>query len=223
VVLGVGIGAYREEFEALYPEAVLHRGDHAEEYLAALALLFSERRASYRGRYVRFEDVESNPKPLQDPLPILSGGNSRGARRRAASVQGWLPACLTPAEYQAGLAEIADAAGGMLPPEFEAALQLVVSVGPTHEEAVDRFASAQVYSHLTSLGDSTMRGRLDDDLATRNLVGTADEIAALVADYAAAGVGTFAGLLFAADTVDETFEQMAAFAEGVIATLGEPS
>ena len=223
MVLGVGIGAYREEFEALHPGSPLHRGDHADEYLDALALLFGERRASYRGRYVRFEDLESHPKPLQEPLPILSGGNSLGARRRAARVQGWLPACLNPAEYAAGLAEISGEAGGSLPAGFEAALQLVVAVGDTHEDAVARFVSAQVHRHLTSLGDSTMRGRLDDDLVSRNLVGTPDDVAGRVAEYAAAGVGTFAGLLFAADTVAETLDQMAAFAEGVIATTGETS
>jgi probable F420-dependent oxidoreductase len=217
MVLGVGIGAYREEYEALYPGAGIHRGDHAEEYLESLALLFRERRASYRGRYVAFEDVESSPKPLQDPFPILSGGNSPGARRRAARVRGWLPACLTPAEYAAGLEEIAGLAGGTLPAGFEPALQVVVALGGTREEAAERFESSQVHAHLTSLGRSTMRGKLDEDLARRNLIGTADEVCERVEAYAAAGVATFAGLLFAADTVAETVDQMAAFAEGVAA------
>ena len=95
----------------------------------------------------------------------------------------------------------------------------MVSVGATHEEAIERFVSSQVHAHLRSLGDATMRGRLDDDLALRNLVGTADEVAERVADYVGAGVGTFAGLLFAANTVAETLDQMAAFAEGVILPL----
>lgn len=220
MVLGVGIGAYREEYEALYPDASLHRGEHADEYLDALALLFAERRSSYRGRHVTFEDVESFPKPLQDPLPILSGGNSPGSRRRAARVHGWLPACLTPEEYAAGLHEIADMAGGAPGVGFEAALQLVVSIGETHERAVEHFESSQVHTHLTSLGDSTMKGRLGDDLACRNLIGTADEVSERIAEYAGAGVGTFAGLLFAADSVAETLDQMAAFSEGVIVRFG---
>jgi probable F420-dependent oxidoreductase len=219
MVLGVGIGAYREEFESLYPGAHLHRGDHADEYLAALRILFDQRRGSFDGQYVSFSDLESNPKPLQNPLPILSGGNSPGSRRRAATVGGWLPACLTPGEYADGIREITHLAGGKLPTAFEPALQVVVAIGPTHEEAVERFVSSQVHTHLTSLGNSTMKGRLGDDLATRNLIGTDDEICEQVAAYSTAGVGTLAGLLFAADSVPETLEQMDAFSSGVIARL----
>jgi alkanesulfonate monooxygenase SsuD/methylene tetrahydromethanopterin reductase-like flavin-dependent oxidoreductase (luciferase family) len=61
MVLGVGIGAYREEYEALYPHTPVHRGDHAAEYIEALEALFAERRASYDGRFVSFRDVESSP------------------------------------------------------------------------------------------------------------------------------------------------------------------
>lgn len=223
-VLGVGIGAYREEFEAMWPGSALHRGDHARQYLESLGALLGERRSSYRGTYVRFEDVESHPKPLQEPLPILSGGNSAGARLRAATLaHGWLPACLTPAEYATGMAQIVDAAGEAgrrLPAAFEAALQVVVSVADTRAEAVERFTSSQVYSHLASLGGSTMRGRLDD-LTERNLVGTPGEVADRVAAYAEAGVTTFAGLLFAAGTVGETLEQMERFAAEVIEPMGK--
>lgn len=219
LVLGVGIGAYREEFEAMRPTERAHRGDHAEEFLQSLQLLFGRRRASFRGRYVRFEDVESHPKPLQDPLPILSGGNSPGARRRAARYgHGWLPACLTPGEYAAGLAEIrstAEAAARDLS-GFEPALQLAVSIGDTHEQAVERFRSSQVYAHLRSLSRSTMRGKLDDDPATRNLVGTADAVGERIEEYRAAGVATFAGLLFAANTVAETLEAMERFSTEVM-------
>lgn len=224
LVLGVGIGAYREEYEAMWPGKKTHRGQHAAEFLESLGLLFGERRASFKGRHISFEDVESHPKPLQDPLPVLSGGNSADARLRAARYGfGWLPACLTPAEYRTGLEEITVAAGDadrVLPGDFEAALQLVVAMASTREEAVDRFRSSQVYAHLRSLSASTMRGKLDDDLAERNLVGTPDEIGERVAEYTAAGVGTFAGLLFAADTVAETREAMARFSEDVMEPFG---
>jgi probable F420-dependent oxidoreductase len=226
LVLGVGIGAYREEYRAMWPGSDLHRGDHAREYLESLGTLFGGRRSSYRGTYVRFEDVESYPKPLQQPLPILSGGNSAGARLRAATLaHGWLPACLTPAEYAAGMAEIteaADACGRALPAGFETALQLVVSIAGTRDGAVERFTSSRVHAHLASLEGSTMRGRLDG-LTERNLVGTPGEVADRVAAYREAGVTTFAGLLFAADTVGETLEQMEWFAAHVIEPLGEGS
>ena len=221
LVLGVGIGAYREEFEAMYPDRGLHRGRYVDEFLDALAILFSKRRASYSGEFIRFDDVESYPKPVQDPLPVLSGGNSPGSRRRAATMaNGWLPACLTPAEYAAGLDDIrrlgaeSDIAADR---PFEAAMQLVVSIHDRHEGAVERFRSSQVHRHLASLGASTMKGRLADSLEQRNLVGTPDDVGEQVQAYLEAGVETFAGLLFASDSVEETLDAMERFSEQVIA------
>src|SRR5207237_215343 len=59
VILGVGTGAYREEYEALFPDAKnVHRGTIVDEGMRALRLLFTERRATFRGTYVHFEEVE---------------------------------------------------------------------------------------------------------------------------------------------------------------------
>ena len=221
LVLGVGVGAYREEFDAMYSRRSMHRGRYVDEFLDSLAVLFSERRASYSGEFIRFDDVESYPKPVQDPLPILSGGNSPGSRRRAATkANGWLPACLTPAEYAAGLDEIrgleAESDQDTDRP-FEATMQLVVAMHDRREGAVERFRSSQVHRHLASLGASTMKGRLADPLEARNLVGTPDDVGEQVQAYLEAGVETFAGLLFAVDTVEEEFEAMERFSEQVIA------
>jgi probable F420-dependent oxidoreductase len=220
LVLGVGVGAYREELEATWPGRRLHRGEYVRESLEALAALLTERRSSYQGRWISFDDVESFPKPLQDPLPVLSGGNSAGARLRAATLAtGWLPACLAPAELARGVAEVralAEANGRVLPSGFEVAPQLVVSMGDTHEEAVRRFRGSQVYAHLASLGGSTLKdqaGAMED----RNLIGTPAELREQVAAYAEAGADTLSALLFATGTVEETLDAMQAFAEEVIA------
>lgn len=223
LVLGVGIGAYREEFEAMWPGRQLDRGEYAAECLEALQLLFTQRRASYQGKWVSFQDVESYPKPRQARLPVLSGGNAPGSRRRAALLAGgWLPACLTPEEVAAGRAEIAataERAGRALPPDFEVALQVAVSVAPTHEEALARFRASQVYAHLRSLSKSTLKGQDLADLEARNLIGTPDEVGERVLAYQEAGVDTLAGLLFASDTVEGTLEAMAAFAADVMRPL----
>jgi probable F420-dependent oxidoreductase len=219
VVLGVGIGAYREEYEACWPGVELHRGQHAQEALEALEALFTERRASYSGRWVRFEDVESYPKPLQQPLPVLSGGNAPGSRRRAALLgHGWLPACLTAEELADGVAEIHRTAaehGRELPADFEVAPQFAVSIGRTEAEALERFERSQVCAHMRSLSKTTLKGR-DERFSARNLIGTPEQIRARVHELAAAGVNTCSGLLFATNTVEETLEQMKLFAEEVV-------
>lgn len=225
VILGVGVGAYREEFESMYPGRPMHRGRQVDEFLEALRRLHGQRRAEYSGEYISFDDVESWPKPVQDPLPILAGGNSPGSLRRAAILaNGWLPACLTPDEYAAGLrkiGELREAANMALTGPFEATMQMVVAIGDTHEAAVEKFRSSQVYRHLNSLAESTMSGRLDDSLEARNLVGTVDEVRERVRVYCEAGVETFAGLYFAADTVEQTIDDMTQFAEEIIGpTIG---
>lgn len=219
-VLGVGIGAYREELLAMQPGRRMHRGEHAEEAILALRQLFTERAASYEGTWVRFEDVESYPKPRQDRLPILSGGNAPGSRSRAARLaDGWLPACLSPDEVRQGLASIqgeADQAGRHLPENFEVALQVAVSVAPTREAAIRKFEGSQVFHHLHSLTKTTLKDQGTDDLHARNLIGTPDQVREQVQAYQNAGVNTLAGLLFAADTVDQTLQDMQEFSAEIM-------
>ncbi|MFF5235324.1 LLM class flavin-dependent oxidoreductase [Dactylosporangium sp. NPDC000521] len=219
LILGVGIGAYREETEAMYPGRSMHRGRYAKEFLESLDVLLTERRASYSGEYISFTDVESYPKPVQTPLPVLSGGNAPGSKERAAKYgTGWIPACLTPDEVAAGVAEIRDTAekvGRTLPDTFDVAPQLSVSVGRTREEAWSRFEKSQLYAHMRSLSESTLKGR-QDSWFERNLIGTPDDIAEQIAKYDQAGVTTLSALLFAANDVPETLDMMAEFSETVI-------
>lgn len=217
-ILGLGIGAYREETEAMFPGAAMHRGRYATEYLAALEMLFTQRRAGYLGEYIAFADVESFPKPAR-ALPVLSGGNSAGAKERAARyASGWLPAVLSPDEVAAGLVEIqaiAVRAGRELPADFEVAPQLAVCLGRTREEAWARFERSQLCAHMRSLSGSTLREQ-QGQWAERNLIGTRDEILDRIRAYAKAGVTTLPALLFAANDIAQTLDLMREFAETVI-------
>ena len=213
----------------MQPGSRVHRGEHAAEAIEALIALFTEPTASYQGRWVAFENVASYPKPVQHPVPILSGGNAPGSRLRAARYgQGWLPACLTPGEVAEGMRDIRDqaaSAGRELPADFEVALQVGVSVAPTREQAWERFRTSQLHNHLTSLTQSTLKDQGVADLADRNLIGTPDDVLEQIEAYSEAGVNTMAALLFAADTVEETVESMEQFSETVIskASRGAPS
>jgi probable F420-dependent oxidoreductase len=221
-MLGLGIGAYREETEAMWPGRRMHRGDYAEEFMRSLDVLIEERRADFTGEYIAFSDVESYPKAIQRPLPVLSGGNSTGSKVRAGRyAHGWLPACLTPAEVVDGIADVRRAAEAVdrdLPDNFDVAPQMSVALGPTEQQAMDTFQSSQLYSHMRSLSESTLKGR-QADWAERNLIGTPERIIDQVGRYAEAGVTTLCGLLFASNDVDRTRDQMQQFAETVIAAV----
>lgn len=90
LVLGVGIGWSRDEFDALgVPFA--RRAARTAEYAAAMRTLWREDIASFDGEFIRFDSIRVNPKPVRDrQIPIVLGGNSDPALRRAATWgDGW--------------------------------------------------------------------------------------------------------------------------------------
>jgi len=90
LTLGVGIGWSREEFDALgVPFA--RRAARTAEYVAAMRTLWRGGSASFAGEFVRFDSVRVNPRPHEGrPIPIVLGGNSDAALRRAADWgDGW--------------------------------------------------------------------------------------------------------------------------------------
>lgn len=225
-ILGVGIGAYREEAEALYPGTRIHRGRHAEEFLQSLEVLLTERRSSFQGEFISFRDVENYPKPLQPRLPVLSGGNAAGSRERAARYcSGWLPACLNADELRTGVTHIrteAERIGRTLPADFDVAPQYSVCIGATRDQAMEKFGRTQLYSHMVSLSQSTLKGK-QSGVAERNLIGSADNICERIEEFRVAGATTMAGLYFAANTVDQTLEMMQDFSENVISRFRAPA
>jgi probable F420-dependent oxidoreductase len=96
VTLGIGAGYLEPEFRALGADFAT-RGPVTDEYLDAIAALWYDDQPSYHGRFVDFAGVDAHPRPLQRPVPIVVGGHSRAAYRRAvARAQGWYGYWLTP-------------------------------------------------------------------------------------------------------------------------------
>ncbi|MEW1567420.1 LLM class F420-dependent oxidoreductase [Streptomyces sp. NPDC093509] len=107
--LGVGVGWSAEEFEAL-GVPFTGRGRRTDEYIDVMRTLWADDPASFTGEFTRFDGIRVNPKPLRrGRLPMLAGGNSSTALRRAVShADGWygfnLPV-VDVAEHVATLAE----------------------------------------------------------------------------------------------------------------------
>ena len=85
-------GSYAPEFAAMgIPFA--ERGARLDEGLAAVCALWTERPASYEGRFYRFSGVTPEPGVVQRPHPPLWigawTGNERAARRVARFAAGW--------------------------------------------------------------------------------------------------------------------------------------
>jgi probable F420-dependent oxidoreductase len=92
LILGVGVGWARQEFEAL-GLPFQQRGAMSNEYLAVIKLAWTEDPASYTGRFVSFTDIQTAPGPLRVPHPpIWIGGGSDAALSRAVNHgQAWHP------------------------------------------------------------------------------------------------------------------------------------
>lgn len=87
---GVGAGWYRGEWDAAgIPFA--ERGARLDEAIAVARRLWTEPVVSHAGRFYGFPEVAFEPKPVQRRLPILAGGESPAALRRAATLcDGWI-------------------------------------------------------------------------------------------------------------------------------------
>ncbi|MEU3501738.1 LLM class F420-dependent oxidoreductase [Streptomyces hundungensis] len=92
LILGVGAGHVREEFEAVGADFD-GRGPALDETVDALrAALGPEEYPSFRGERFAFEGLGQRPRPAQRHVPIWVGGSSPAAVRRAAlRGDGWLP------------------------------------------------------------------------------------------------------------------------------------
>lgn len=220
--LGIGIGAYREEFLALQPDSKLERGDIVDEGGRALVKLLTERVASFEGEFYNYRDVELWPKPKQARMPILVGGNNLNNIRRAVEFgTGWLPAGLHVSKVREGVALLKEQAelAGRDWRDFEVAPQYIVRIDRDHDRALRDFEGSQMYKHLLSLKKSTLKNQGDIKFDESNLIGTPAEIIAKANALGDAGVTHLLGLYFAASSVPDLIDQMQMFAEEVMPHL----
>ena len=91
VELGLGVGWLEEEFNALGVPWE-RRGARNDEYIEAMRTLWSGPEVEFHGEFVDFPTVTCSPRPVQPTIPILVGGDSEVAIRRAARLaDGYFP------------------------------------------------------------------------------------------------------------------------------------
>ncbi len=116
VILGAGVGWFKEEFEALHAEAFERRGAVTDEYLQLMRACWTQEPVEWKGAYYRMGPVSAMPKPRQKGgIPIWVGGHTDAALRRAGELSdGWHPigqrppAMLLPEEYRDKVAIVRD-------------------------------------------------------------------------------------------------------------------
>jgi probable F420-dependent oxidoreductase len=93
LVVGIGAGWLKAEFDAVVTTPFADRGAVTDEYIDAFRVLWTEAAPRFEGRYTRFDSIVLEPKPVQRPYPpIWVGGEAGPAVRRAARVgDAWYP------------------------------------------------------------------------------------------------------------------------------------
>jgi len=217
-ILAVGLGAYREEFEAWaghrYPKA--HRGDMLEEGLAAFQCLINEKVSTFSGKYYSFTDLELAPKPKQKPFPLYIGGHNMAAIERAAKIGfGWLPGWRPfneIAERIQQLYRLAEA-NGRDPKEIEVAPQFSLLIGKTDQAAEKAYMESGLVAHRKSLAYT---GRDPAYQVTGNLVGSPQLIIDKIHQLKAMGVDHCSAMAIAVNSEQEYLEQIRWFAEEIM-------
>ena len=173
LVVGVGVGWMREEFEALGVPPFEERGAVTNEYLRIFKELWTSDNPSFQGKYFSFSNISFLPKPVQKPHPPLwVGGESGPAIRRAAQIcDGWYPIGANP-QFPMDTPELLQA--GMRRLEREA---LKAGRDPHEVEIIYR-------THDYEL---TREGGTDGD--RRFFTGSPDQVASDIRRYEELGVG----------------------------------
>ena len=89
LIFGLGVGWCEPEMRAS-GAAFGERGRIADEYLSAMRAVWTQSKPAYQGKYVAFEGVQAMPRPVQASIPIVVGGRTPPAYRRAVTQgHGW--------------------------------------------------------------------------------------------------------------------------------------
>lgn len=89
VIFGIGSGWLKEEFDAI-GATWEQRGARMNEMIEILRRLWTEEKVAYQGRFYQFDEVSFEPKPARKPVPIMIGGETPPALKRAARCgDGW--------------------------------------------------------------------------------------------------------------------------------------
>ena len=133
VRLGVGVGWCKEEYEQTGQD--FHtRGKRLDDMIPALRALWQGGWVEYHGSHYDVPECQMNPAPSQ-PVPILGGGDSAPALRRATTLcDGWInTGAAFPDEAFAQVATVHEhlAAAGRTPEGYS--VYLAVKAFPDHD------------------------------------------------------------------------------------------
>jgi probable F420-dependent oxidoreductase len=198
IILGVGVAARTPSNERMFEACGVpfeHRAGIFEEGLAVMRRLWRESSVSFEGKHFRFRDVRLEPRPAQaGGPPLWIGGGSEPAMRRCGRIaDGWFPTSRTPEDFAATYRRVQEYAreAGRDPAAIQSAAYITVSIDPDSGraarelEAFHREYYGPEFEKITSVQG--------------HAAGTAEQVAAVLRAFAAAGAQTLVLRFGAAD------------------------
>ena len=188
LIIGLGIGGYASEFEALGAGG-WDRREVAEEQVAIFRKLWSGESVTHSGKYYNFRDVTIRPVPRL-PVPVWYGGTSPAAVRRAVEYcDGWIPGRMPYKEFRrlmTRMRTLAEQAGKPVP---TAGVIPFVSPARTVEEGMRFFDVPNLLAEAAHFYQDPYRSV--EDLAGGIVGGPPDVIVETVRRFQGEGVEHF--------------------------------
>ena len=105
-MLGVGIGWMREEFK-IAGTPFERRGERFDDYVQAMRKIWSGDVVEHQSEYLDWSGFKSHPLPVQNPFPVVIGGNKGKAFERTARYgDGWFAPTANPDQLTGMLAKL---------------------------------------------------------------------------------------------------------------------
>jgi alkanesulfonate monooxygenase SsuD/methylene tetrahydromethanopterin reductase-like flavin-dependent oxidoreductase (luciferase family) len=191
---GVSLGYRRSEL-VNFGVAMEERVPRFLEGIEVLKRLLEGERFDHHGEQFEFDDGFISPPPVQDPRPpIEGGGNADAAIKRAANrADGFTAAVTVPEELEADIDLYYDTLAelGKDPEEGHVTIMVDGYVGETTEEAreaLDPYILDLTQKYI-EWGNPEFDGRPSfGDIEDQTIIGTAEEVAEMVAEYRDVGV-----------------------------------
>jgi len=149
VILGVGVGSLKEEFDLL-GAPFEDRGARGDDALKALRAALPSSAPAYDGEFYSFGGLTVDPCALQSHMPIWIGGRTRRSLRRAVTLaDGWCP-------YYVSIETAAKWLEGFeLPPDFEVVMPADHPLDPVAQPEATR----EALRALAAGGTTTLSAR----------------------------------------------------------------
>lgn len=218
LLVGVGLGskATRDSSEFdVFEVPIKGRGNRTDEYIEAMKAIWTQPMASYEGKYLKFDNAEIHPKPLQKPHPPVwvGGWMDQAAVRAGRYGEGWIPGWLSPKEMARGCELLRNAAeeAGRDPAGIKIAVEKLAAIARTRDEAMTlALPTIRESSHTYERDVDNIQFALD-----RHIIGSVDDVRRRIDEFIEAGVQHFELKLIYPD-MDTMQKEMLLWSEEII-------